>query len=158
MVIKTTDHQTPREGGLIGVIGRTFLRGLQFIFALVIAGLYGKDISDGNHSSKWVYAEVVVGLTAVTTLVYLVPFVRSFKMFFWDALLFIFWTALFGVFGNIYIHKDCKGNGTCNRMKAAVWIDMIEMLMWFISAVVGGLLFWRERHSRSVFTGRAAVV
>ncbi|KAA8909777.1 hypothetical protein FN846DRAFT_941441 [Sphaerosporella brunnea] len=155
MVKKCPDHRTAPPGGLMGFILRTSLRVLQIITALIIAGMYGQDLNNDDKAGRkagpaWVYAEVVVGLSVITAVVYLLPILRSFKFFFfWDAILFIFWTALFGTFGNLYIKRDCNNNGSCNRMKVAVWFDLVGMLLWFISAVVGGCMFWKDRHSRS---------
>lgn len=92
MVMKTKAHQSPRPGGLIGVILRTALRVIQLIIALVIAGIYGQDLRKAHSTSepadsRWVFAEVVAGLTIITTIVYLVPMIKSHKVFAWDAVL-----------------------------------------------------------------------
>jgi hypothetical protein len=49
---------------------------------------------------------VVVGsFSAVTAVVYMVPFVMQIHVLFvWDALLFFFWVVLFGIFGNVSSH------------------------------------------------------
>lgn len=92
MVLKTKAHQSSRPGGLVGVILRTALRVIQMIIALVIAGIYGQDLRTAHSvgepaDSRWVFAEVVAGLSIITTIVYLVPMVRSAKFFAWDAAL-----------------------------------------------------------------------
>lgn len=49
-----------------------------------------------------VYAEVVGGLSAFTTVLYLIPFILRFAaVWIWNLILFILWIALFGVFGNV---------------------------------------------------------
>jgi len=53
----------------------------------------------------------------------------------WDVILFILWVAVFGIFGKLFIHEDAEGNKDIERMKSAVWIDLINMLLWFISAI-----------------------
>lgn len=50
-----------------------------------------------------------------------------------------------GLMFSRFISEDCEGNGTCNRMKTAVWFDLIGMLLWAITAVIGGVLFRRAR-------------
>lgn len=80
------------------------------IIALVIAGIYGQDLREAHSAgepadSRWVFAEVVAGLSTITAIVYLVPMVKSVKFFAWDAvLLYVFpTTALtleFIVFGD----------------------------------------------------------
>jgi len=144
------------------VIVRTTFRLLQILTALIIAGLYGRNLQEASKhdsptDSRLVYAEVVAGFTLATAGVYLLPFIQSFKFFPWDAILFIFWTALFGVFGKIYIHRDCGDDGSCGRMKVAVWFDLVGMLLWFVSAAVGGYTFWQGRHSGSRYPGRSVV-
>jgi len=59
----------------------------------------------------------------------------------WDFVLFILWVALFGVFGSIYIGgKNTNFENTTSslsRMKAAVWIDLVNMILWLASIVQG---------------------
>lgn len=112
--------------------------------------------ADGINSQ--VYAEVVGALSALTALLYSVPFILRFAVVpAWSFVLFILWTALFGLFGNMYINEDPEGNGDIKRMKNAVWVDLANMLLWFIHTAGAAAYWWfhRERHSR--FTGRAKV-
>lgn len=77
------------------------------VLAATVAGLYGIDVGSGPHpggvgDGRWVYAIVVACMSAVTTLVYLVPFVLRFMLVWvWDLVLFVLWIALFGVFGKV---------------------------------------------------------
>ena len=78
--------------GALGAIARTLLRLFQFALALTVAGLYGVDLHHGSQAhvsadGRWVYAEVVAGLSAVSCLVYAVPFIKSFWFFAWDFIL-----------------------------------------------------------------------
>lgn len=70
----------------------------------------------------------------------------------------ILWTALFGLFGSIYIpaHPTPKQAGQW-RMKHAVWVDLVNMLLWLITAVYSSLVFWRHRGGRTLHTGRGKV-
>jgi len=77
------------SGGVSGALIRIVLRFLQFLFALVVAALYGVDLQHAHKAGaytdgKWVFAEVVAGLAAVTTLVYGIPFFKSWWAFGWD--------------------------------------------------------------------------
>lgn len=77
------------SGGIVGATIRIILRFFQFVFAITVAGLYGVDLAaadklDRYADSKWIYAEVVAGLSAITVLVYAVPFFRSYWAFAWD--------------------------------------------------------------------------
>lgn len=71
----------------------------------------------------------------------------------------ILWTALFGIFGKMYIpaqptpHQD-----GIIRMKNAVWVDLVNMILWFITAIYATLIWFRNRGGRkSLHTGRANV-
>ncbi|KAI9844164.1 MAG: hypothetical protein M1837_005764 [Sclerophora amabilis] len=148
------------NGGTCGSIFRWALRVLQFVLALAVAGLYGTDLNNARKHElagdpKWIYAVVVAGLSALTTLVYLVPFVKSYFMFGWDAILFLLWMVVFGTFGKMFIEEDPEGDGGIQRMKNAVWVDLVNMVLWFITAVYGGFTFSRRR--RTQFSPRATV-
>ena len=69
----------------------------------------------------------------------------------------ILWVAVFGIFGKMYIHEDPEGDSGVRRMKNAVWVDLINMLLWLVSALVGAFLFFKNKGHRSLHTGRAAV-
>ncbi len=79
-------------GTKLGLWARIAIRALQFVFAITVCGLYGTDISrarkDGNGmDSRWVFAEVVAGLSAITVLIYVIPFLKSWILFVWDVVL-----------------------------------------------------------------------
>ena len=84
------------SGGVLGALIRLVLRFFQFILAIVVAALYGIDLHHAHQAhaytdGKWVFAEIVAGLAAVTTLVYGIPFVKSYWAFGWDwVLLYVF--------------------------------------------------------------------
>ena len=89
-----TDHSSAH--GLPGALARFTLRALQFLFAIVVAALYGVDLHHASQAhagtdGRWAFAEVVAVLSCVTCLVYGVPFVKSYWGFGWDwVLLFVF--------------------------------------------------------------------
>jgi len=152
------------NGGIGGAVVRLVLRFLQFVFAITVAGLYGVDLARAHDAGvgadgKWVYAEVVAGLSAATVLIYgALFFVPSHLLFAWDWVLFILWTALFGLFGNIYIHAHPTPEQSGQiRMKHAVWIDLVNMLLWFVTAVYLTTVFFMSRSNRTLHTGRAKV-
>ncbi|TVY38431.1 hypothetical protein LOCC1_G006927 [Lachnellula occidentalis] len=156
--------------GLLGGIKMTFsyiahsvFRFVQLVLALTVCGLYGVDLqaADKHHKysdGKWVYAEITASLSAFTALLYLLPFISHIGLLFiWDTILFILWIALFGLFGNLYIHEHAEGDGGVQRMKNAVWVDLVNALLWLFSAV-GMAVFWaRSRGARTRWTGRADV-
>ncbi|KZF23025.1 hypothetical protein L228DRAFT_238912 [Xylona heveae TC161] len=154
-------NKSPSQGGLIGAGLRTTLRFLQFVMALTVAGLYGVDLNNvRKHGLKpdpaWVYAEVIAGFAALTCIFFLIPFVKSWYLFAWDATLFILWIAVFGVFAQKYGHKQVDGNAAVQRMKNAVWVDLVNVLLWLISATYGAIRFFYSR--RSVLSSKTSVV
>lgn len=136
-----------------------------FALALTVCGLYGKDLSRANEQdkyadSKWVYAVVVGGISAVTCLLYLIPFILRIAGIvapIWDFILFILWIAVFGVFGKMYINEDAEGDSNITRMKNAVWVDLANALLWLFASIGAFLYWWKHRDTRSRFTGRARV-
>ncbi|RPB05247.1 hypothetical protein L873DRAFT_1663433 [Choiromyces venosus 120613-1] len=164
MVQKSKSHRTSPPDRAFITLPRLALRILQLLLALTIAGIYGQDLhmaSKHNVSAgpRWVFAEVVAGLSFLLAGIYLLPFVRSFRTFFLDGVLFLFWMILFGIFGGLFIGRDCSAKssaGNCERMKAGAWVDMVGMLAWFFSFVGGGVMWWKDRHG-SIYTGRGSV-
>ncbi|AEO64957.1 db3cb1fc-81ec-47d0-87af-bbdcf748d4c7 [Thermothielavioides terrestris] len=141
----------------------SILHFFQFVLAITVCGLYGADIdrtrkAGGQADGKWVYAVVVGGISAVTTLLYWIPFILRFALIWaWNLILFILWIALFGLFGGMYIHEDPNGNGDIQRMKNAVWVVLASAILWLIGVIAHFIYWWghRERHTR--FTSRAKV-
>ncbi|KAG6163756.1 hypothetical protein E4U11_001702 [Claviceps purpurea] len=101
-----------------------------FALALAVCGLYGQDLSSNHHNSKWVYAVVVGSLSAITCVIYFIPALLRHSGIIgagWNFILFILWIALFGVFGSLFIHENPEGNGGIQRMKNAVWVDLVSV-------------------------------
>ena len=70
----------------------------------------------------------------------------------------ILWTALFGTFGKIYIpDRPTPEQGGQKRMKNAVWVDLVNMLLWLCTFVYGLIIWFRRRTTRTTHTGRAVV-
>ncbi|KAL7621216.1 hypothetical protein AAE478_008533 [Parahypoxylon ruwenzoriense] len=152
----------------MGVLGMTasyllfsLLHFFQFALAVTVCGLYGVDLqrarSQGKYiDGRWVYAEVVGGLAALTALLYLIPFILRFAaVTIWSFIIFVLWIALFGLFGSMYIHEDAEGNGDIQRMKNAVWVNLANAMLWLIGFVASATYWWTHRDRRSRFTGRA---
>ena len=57
----------------------------------------------------------------------------------------------------MYIKEDAEGVDGIVRMKRAVWIDLVNMLLWLITAIAMGLFWFKHRNNRSTFTSRARV-
>lgn len=140
------------------------VRFIQFALALTVCGLYGVDLGSARKAGvrsdgRWVYAVVLGVLSAVTALVYMIPMVaRKVPLLFaWDAILFFLWIVLFGIFGKLFINERAEGDGGIQRMKNAVWVVLVNMLLWLLTAVAMATTWWQGRHSRTTFTGRAHV-
>jgi hypothetical protein len=138
------------KGGLTGIFVRAGLRTLQFVLAVIVAGLYGADLgySTAHHAhgaTNWIYAEVVAGLSAITCIIHCLVTIRRVLWCLWDWVLMVLWAAQTGVFGVIYFnHRKNLDNGEVTtspmRMKIGAWINLINMLLWFATAILG--LVW----------------
>ncbi|RDL42504.1 uncharacterized protein BP5553_02483 [Venustampulla echinocandica] len=143
--------------GLSGPLIRVTLRTFQIIFALIVAALYGVDLQHATKThtkanSAWVYAEVVASLSILTCTVHLCVTITRIGSCVWDWVVFLLWVSQFGVFAAIYIGgksgTDKIAIESVSRMQAAVWIDMVNMLLWLGTA--GGGIVWccTERRAR----------
>lgn len=150
-------------GMSVGYLAFAVLHFFQFVLALVVIGLYGIDLDRARKAGapadgKWVYAEVVGALAALTALLYMIPFIMRFAVIWvWSIILFIFWIALFGLFGNMYIKENAEGNADIQRMKNAVWVDLVNALLWLVGGVASFAYWWTHRERNTRFTGRAKV-
>ena len=166
MRLTSINEQSTGPGGAPAAWIRALLRLLQFTLALAVCGLYGHDLDTAakrhaGANSDWTYAVVIGGASAVTCLVYLAPIVKSWVFWPWDLLLFMLWTAVFGRFAQKFLHADPKRfkSGVAPsyaRMRHAMWIDMVCMILWFVTGVWGMAVFFFHR-KRTLHTGRAEV-
>ncbi|KAF1957884.1 hypothetical protein CC80DRAFT_524717 [Byssothecium circinans] len=143
-------------GGALRLIARFF----QFVMGITIIGLYATDLNRAHkagvgYDSKWMYATVVGTLSAFVSLVFMLPLVKAWFFFYIDTLIFILYLTAFGIFGKMYIKEDAEGNKGITRMKHAVWIQLVNMLLWLGTAVYGALIFWKERKASTTLSGRA---
>ncbi|KAI6081323.1 hypothetical protein F4821DRAFT_31390 [Hypoxylon rubiginosum] len=130
---------------------RWVARGIQFILALVVVGLYGTRVDrDRRHgdpqSPAWVYALFVAGVSCITCVLYAIPNPFSkrlapHRLFAWDVTLFILWIAVFGAFAAIFLKREeDEYQGTSVAvMKCAVWVDLVNALLWMGTAAYGGV-------------------
>jgi len=145
---------------LTGKIILGVLRVLQLVLACAVIGLYGKYLSRAQDAhehadARWVWAVVVASLSAITAIIYSLPFFPLRFFFIWDILLFIFWLTVFGIFAKLFVNEDPEGNHDIEQMRDAMWLDLVNWLLWLISALVGFWYFWRYRNQRTTLTGRA---
>jgi hypothetical protein len=100
-----------------------------------------------------IYAAVVstvASLSALTYVILSVAMPRTLSMhvlhlptFIYDCILCILWLTLFGIFAKIYVPKDSAGNDNIERMKHALWVDLINLGYWMLTAAWCGLRWWK---------------
>ena len=140
-------------------IPRLVCRALQFIFAIIVCGFYGNRVDadrkgDGTYSPEWIFAIIIAGLSATTALLFAlatplsaIPIIgsrlklfKTYRAFGWDVTLFLTWIIVFGIFAGIFLGRDSddtyKGSST-GAMKVAVWIDLVNALLWLASGLYG---------------------
>lgn len=132
--------------GICGLFTRAALRTLQFVLAVTVAALYGVDLAHATKTNiharpEWVYAEFVAAVSVITCAVHCFVTVVHVTWSTWDGVLFVLWMAQVGVFGTIYV-SDQPANyeefaTSVTRMRVAVWINLINMLLWLVTFVLG---------------------
>ncbi|KAF2150233.1 hypothetical protein K461DRAFT_217845, partial [Myriangium duriaei CBS 260.36] len=131
---------------------RFFLRFLQLLLALVICGVYGLDIHNARKSGyrqdgRWVFALVTAGLSGLSCLVYVLPKLKSYWFWAWDLILSIMWVAVFGIFAKLYVRTHPTIHQVhARKMRNAVWVDLVNMLLWFVTFITG-LVIWKKNRN-----------
>lgn len=134
------------RSGIYGLNIRGALRALQFIFAVIVAGLYGVDLSHATsihaHAhAEWIYAEFVAAFSGLTCIFHLLLTVTHVWWCAWDAVLFILWLAQVGVFGVLFYPGVKAGyeesTRSATQMRAAVWVSLINMILWLGTVSLG---------------------
>ncbi|USP77708.1 uncharacterized protein yc1106_04982 [Curvularia clavata] len=157
---KATLGTTLRASFTPTTILRLILRLFQFVMGLTVIGMYAVDLDNARKAhvyidTKWVWAVVCGSLGSFVSLIFMLPFAKAWFFFAVDVVVFICFLVAFGIFGRMYIGEDPEGNKGVTRMKNGVWVLLTNVVLWFITAVVGAALFWRARKARTTHTGRA---
>jgi hypothetical protein len=139
---------------------RITLRFFQFVLGITIIGLYAQDISSARSAgkyvdSKWVWAVVCGTLGSLTSLLFMLPLIKAWFFFYVDAFVWLCYLIAFGIFGKMFIGERAQGDAGIQRMKNGVWVLLTNMLLWFATAVLGAVVFWKSRKARTTHTGRA---
>ncbi|OJJ48344.1 hypothetical protein ASPZODRAFT_150592 [Penicilliopsis zonata CBS 506.65] len=127
------------------------LRVAQIVFAAIVAGVIGWYLAHftthGNvwPQARWIYTEVVAGLSILLGLLWLIPFSWGFFSWPFDLVISFAWFAAFGILVNA-IHKfDCGGvfrwtlftnNSSCGRWKTAEAFSFLSAIVWLASALL----------------------
>ena len=124
---------------------RLSIRVLQFVFALTSGICYAAELSSSRieHKTNFIYAQVTMGLTLIVLIADSLT-IRSYQ-FTWmlEWLLAVLWFALFGVFYSTYYGKSIEAQyvgADVGRMKGAVWVDLVNALLWSGSAVFSSFM------------------
>jgi len=137
------------------------LRVGEIAFAGVVAGIVGSYLDDYKKGSglplaRFIYIEVVAGLSLLFGLLWLLPFASGF--FHWPVDLFLSfaWFAAFGLLVNYVDRTTCGGDafdwggithgGFCGRWRANEAFSFLSAIVWMLSAIVG--LWFIHRESR----------
>jgi H+/Cl- antiporter ClcA len=97
-----------------------------------------------------VFATVVAAMASFTALLYIFILLMAHQhattlLWAWDLILFILWVAVFGIFGGMYIKATSTYDSGIKRMKAAVWVDLVNMLLWLVSGAGSVYVFFSQR-------------
>lgn len=139
------------------------LRALQLILAIVIAALYGVDLAHftklhAHADANWIYAEFVAAVSAIACLVFVFVAPSHVAWSILDIVIFVLWLAQAGVFGSIfypevrldYADSTLSLSSSTSRMRAAVWIDVVNVMLWLLTAVlrIAWFVIGRKRSRR----------
>ncbi|EAL91735.2 hypothetical protein KXW98_002690 [Aspergillus fumigatus] len=136
------------------------LRVAEIAFAAVVAGVIGyylhqfSDI-DAWPQARWIYTEVVAGLSILLGLIWLIPFSSGFFSWPFDVVISFAWFAAFGILvdaihklncGSIWHwHFNTYSTNSCGRWKAAEAFSFLSAIVWLASALVGIWFTFRVR-------------
>jgi len=149
MVEKSQIGRTRRTGGIPLLVARYFLRTLQLVCALTTIVIWGADIQgakDGGYKihGDWLFSVVVSSASLIVTVVWMVPVITDWRMWFIDAVMALFWLIVFAIWGRNYIPRTCTDNN-CQQLKLSAWFSLAAWLLWITTAVVGFILFNKDR-------------
>ncbi|TPX16932.1 uncharacterized protein E0L32_003494 [Thyridium curvatum] len=141
----------------------------ELAFAAIVAGLTGDYLHRVRGTSSWsqgrfIYTEVVAGLSILFSIVWLFPFAGSFVHYPADFLISVMWWVAFGLLVN-WLDGGCgyifnwtgitlRGGDSCGKWKADVAFCFLSALCWLVSALLG--VYWVHRQRTRATTGTAA--
>jgi hypothetical protein len=129
-------------------------RYLQLGVSLAVISLYSQDLDTTKPlPPKWLYA-VITGCISCTSAAghLILAWKHSIEgrvrwylpLFIYEVIVVILWVIVVAIFGNMYIkNTEGEGNPKFTRMQKAVWVDMVNLIFWSITAVLRGIT-WRK--------------
>jgi hypothetical protein len=145
------------------------LRFAELVSASVVAGIIGSYLhaSDAAHAwpqKRFIYTEVIAGVSILFSLIWLLPFAGGFIHWPMDLVLSAAWFAAFGLLVNTLGTHGCGGGafswggithgGVCNRWRASEAFSFISAVCWLASVIVG-IWFVSRVENRAVATDNA---
>ncbi|KAL1595008.1 hypothetical protein SLS60_009692 [Paraconiothyrium brasiliense] len=123
---------------------RLGIRIVQFVFSLGSGISYAIELAHGHTSPPFIYSQVVFALTMITLVIDALT-LRSYRLtFIVESTICVLWLALFGVFYDIYFSGKASGMDydgmDLERVKRAVWLNLINFLLWLASAVFSAVM------------------
>ncbi|KAJ5759940.1 hypothetical protein N7520_007096 [Penicillium odoratum] len=141
------------------------LRIAEIAFAAVVAGIIGHylasfDSIDPWPQARWIYTEVISGLSILLGLIWLIPFSSGFFAWPFDVLISFAWFAAFGILVDAIKQLPCgsiwswsfRGDAVCARWKAAEAFSFLSAIVWLVSALIGIWFTFRKRDSAAATT------
>ncbi|KAK7722310.1 hypothetical protein SLS64_000847 [Diaporthe eres] len=133
----------------------------ELVFAAIVAGITGNYLHASRGQSSWtlgrfIYAEVVAGISILLSLLWLLPFSGSFIHWPVDFIISAAWFAVFGLLvdwlgGTCGRTFDWSGLGfrgnNCGSWKADEAFAFLSAICWLVSAVLG--IWWTRRRTAS---------
>ncbi|KAK4131217.1 hypothetical protein BT67DRAFT_166014 [Trichocladium antarcticum] len=141
------------------------LRLAELVFAAIVAGLNGNYLHSVEGVDAWdikrfIYTEVVAGLSILLAVIWLIPFSSSFIHWPADLILSVCWFVSFGLLveyldgscGYIFNWSDMSfdSTATCAQWKATVAFSFLSAICWLASAILG--VYWVRRHREAPVT------
>jgi hypothetical protein len=133
----------------------------ELAFAAVVAGIVGEylhayDKADQWPQSRFIYTEVVAGISILLALFWLIPFTDSVINWPADLIMFVLWIVAFGLLvnwieplncGSIWAWGGITQPGTCPKWNAAIAFSFLSAIFWIASAIVAWWFIHRLRGS-----------
>ncbi|KAJ4406781.1 hypothetical protein N0V82_010060 [Gnomoniopsis sp. IMI 355080] len=134
----------------------------ELVFSAIVAGITGHYLHQSHNQSSWalgrfIYTEVVAGLSIFLSIIWLFPFAGSFIHWPTDLVLSIAWFVVFGLLvnwldgscGHTFDWSSLGFRGTnCGSWKTDEAFAFLSAICWLVSALLG--LHWvRKRTQRN---------
>ncbi|KAJ5947404.1 hypothetical protein N7466_000419 [Penicillium verhagenii] len=141
------------------------LRIAEIAFAAVVVGIIGHYLASFDSiqpwpQARWIYTEVIGGLSILLGLIWLIPFSSGFFSWPLDILISFAWFAAFGILVDAIHHLPCgsiwswefRGDSVCGRWKAAEAFSFLSAIVWLVSGLVGIWFTFRKRDTTAATT------